>query len=244
MSFRLYFYVFLFSAVLVQGCSQQAEKAEAKPGGDLMLLYMESEPGVEPYQSRLLINKDYMRMDDGKDEGDYTLYDRNKQTIYSVTHGEQSILKLEQVTTKNRIKRKLILDAVKLHDKDVPKVEGKSPVQYRLLVNNKSCSTIYAVKGLHPEAIAALREFRRILASVHLSKLNNTPSEMRDECFLAHEVQVPGRILQYGLTVYEASLSGFKRILVDYKNGVKHNPLLYKLPKAYRINTMTGAVVK
>ena len=244
MSIRIYLIGLLLSSFVLVACSEQSGKSAVTAGGDLMLLYMESEAGVDPYQSRLLVNKDFLRMDDGTDAGDYTLYDRNKHIIYSVTHGEQSILELKQVKTKNRIKRALVLDAEKLHDSSVPKVEGKSPVQYHLKVNNNTCSTIYAVKNLHPQALAALREFRRILASIHLSKLNNTPDDMQEECFLAHEVQVPNRILQFGLPVYESSSNGLKRILVDYKRHVKHVPKLYALPKGYQITHMTGAAAK
>lgn len=237
----LRFYLFFLAGVLsLFGCSQQPDQKSVFADGDLMLLYMESEPGVDPYQSRLLLNNDFMRMDDGTDDSDFTLFDRNKHIIYSVTHGERGILNIGQMKSNNTIHRKLVLDANKLHEKGVPKVEGKTPVQYRLMVNNRHCATIYAVKGLHPEVVKALREFRRILASVHLSKLKNTPPEMRDECFLAHDIKVPNRILQYGLPVYEASVSGSKRILVDYKSAVKHKPELFILPKGYQTRTLSG----
>ena len=126
------------------------------------------------------------------------------------------------------------MDAKKINDAAMPKVEGKVPGHYQLTVNDKICATVISVKGLHEKAIGALNEFRRSLVSTHLKNLANTPSEMQDECFLAHNVYSPSRTLQFGLPIFEEDNNGVKRILIDYKDAVKTNALLYTLPADYR----------
>jgi len=221
--------IYVVVVVTLTACSNdEASK------GDLILTYEDSEPGVDVFTTRLLVNDNFLRMDDGVDDSSYTLYDRQSKIIYSVSHENQSILKLSSKKSTDRITRELKMDAKKITDATMPKVQGKTPAHYQLTVNDKVCATVISVKGLHEKATNALNEFRRSLVSTHLKNLANTPDEMQDECFLAHNVLSPSRTLQFGLPIFEEDNNGVKRILVDYKDAVTTNASLYILPTDYR----------
>ena len=103
----------------------------------------------------------------------------------------------------------------------------------QLLVNDKVCNDMYVVKDLHPQAVAAIREFKRNLAKTHLANLEKTPEDLRDDCFLAHDIKHPGRSLQFGLPIQEQEANGLKRILVDYKQNAEFKTDLFGVPSDY-----------
>ncbi|HEC29716.1 MAG TPA: hypothetical protein ENI65_09045 [Gammaproteobacteria bacterium] len=225
----------LSALVFIAGCSTSTDNQKQ---GDLMLMYQESENGVEPYASRVLVTDKFLRLDDGYEQSDFTLYDRSTRTIYTVLREEQSIMKLKPVKTSVKVEKKLLMDARKLNDKDIPSIEGMFPIHFQLLVNNKLCSDVFAVKGLHKKAVIALGEFRRTLAEMHLKNLYKTPEELRDDCFIAHDILSPSRTMQFGLPVYQFDVNGKKRMLVDYNRHYKSKPDLYVLPKNYKTTIM------
>jgi len=222
--------IFICIATLSIACSQGEQQAST---GDLMLLYEDSEPGIDAFPTRLLVNDDFLRMDDGTDDSGYTLFDRQKKIIYSVSHENKMILKLVAKETKQRLQRKLVMNARKLEDSGMPDIDGKKAIHYQLTVNDKLCANVIAIKGLHVKAVRALNEFRRVMVNVHLKNLANTPVEMQDECFLAHYIASPSRTLQFGLPVLEQDVRGLSRLLIDYKDNMKVNPLIYTLPEGY-----------
>ena len=57
-----------------------------------LLVYQVWERGIEPYTSRILVNPDYVRLDEGADGGGYTLFDRRQEILYTVSTRDRSIL--------------------------------------------------------------------------------------------------------------------------------------------------------
>lgn len=218
--------------VAVAGCDRG--ESAAKPAGELMLMFQEQEPGVDPYATRMLINDNYVRMDDGVDSSDYVLFDRQLQTIYSVSHGNRTILVVHSKPVEGEPPMALEMDARKTDHPDAPEVGGKQPVEYALTVNNKSCSRVMAVPDFLPDGVEALREFQRTLAGQHAENLPKTPKDMLDPCFVAYHVFAPVRHLQYGFPIQQWDVDGNSRSLVDYKRGVKIDPELFTLPENYR----------
>jgi len=225
------FFTFL-TAWLTIACSQ-GESGAGK--GDLIVVYEDSEPGVDAYQTRLLVNEKFLRMDDGVDDSSYTLLDRQKKIVYSVSHANQTVLKIVTKKTSDRVERKLVMDATKIEDGAMPEVGGKKPNHYQLTVNGNICANVIAVKGLHKELVQALGEFKRVLVGTHIANMTNTPKELQNECFLAHNIVSPSRTLQFGLPIFEEDISGKRRLLIDYKVNANTNETLYKLPEKYRI---------
>lgn len=229
----------IFTALLLLGCSSSDPSAENKPGM-MVLTYQESEPDIQPYITRYIINKDFMRIDDGVDNGSFTLLDRKKEVIYSVTRENRRITKISPVKIRIESPRKLVLDATRTVDKKAPKIDGKTPETYDLKVNGITCRKMTVVKGMGEKALSAMREFRRILSTVHMDNLKKTPPDMRDPCFIAHDIVNPVRVLQYGLPIHEILSNGKQRILMDIKDGQKEKPELFKIPADYKVNQIGG----
>lgn len=231
----------IFVFVLV-GCSSDDMKVE--PPSDLMLMYQESEPGVDTYMTRVLVNQDFLRLDEGADQSNYTLYDRKENVIYTVSHEERTIMQVKPVKSDNVIKRKLVMDARKLEDKTIPSIAGQQPVHYELKVNDVVCAEVFVIDGIHAEAIKAMQEFNRLLASVHLKNLENTPEAMQEDCFLAHHISSPSRSLQFGFPIMEQGANGVSRMLVDFKANFEVDQGVYLLPEGYRSVNMAGVLLE
>ena len=214
----------------LSGCSDEAEP----PVGELMLMFQDQEPGIEPYATRMLINDDYLRLDDGVDSSDYVLFDRQLQTIYSVSHVNRTILVVQSKPVQGEPPIKLELDAKRAEHPDAPEVAGTQPVEHSLTVNDKACSRVMSVPDFLSEGVEAMREFQRTLAGQHAENLPKTPVEMLDPCFVAYHVFAPVRNLQYGFPVQQWDVDGNSRALVDYQRGLSVDPGLFTLPESYR----------
>ena len=234
----------LFSCVvMLVACSasdnidQQERLANIKTGQKtsvFLLTFQESEPNIDPYITRMLISSKYMRMDDGKDSDDFTLFDREKRMIYSVTHENQQVLLITDGSTRVTWVNEFTLEEKTSEDSQAPEISGKKPTQVEFLVNGKSCMQIAAVPGLLDEALKAIREFRQVLASEHIRNLGKTPAEMQDPCFLAYEARYPGKILRAGFPIQKLDNAGRVRALLDYTAEYSVNANLFRLPQGYQ----------
>lgn len=227
-----------FFSLVFTACSS-GERQEEIPA-DLMLLYQEQEPGIDAYLTRVLVNEDFMRLDEGGDQTNYTLYDRRKNIIYTVSHEEKTIMQVMPLKSDNTIKRELIMDAKKIQDKDIPLVNGQQPIHYKLMVNDAVCTEVFVIDGIHKEAIKAMQEFNRLLATVHLKNIENTPDTLQDDCFLAHHILSPSRNMQFGFPILEQSADGVSRLLIDFDAHFDAAAGIYDLPKGYRRVDMAG----
>ena len=235
--------ILLPAAVMLVSCTvfeeanrqePQAKKETALNQNVLMLLFQESEPGIDPYTTRMLVSKGYLRMDDGEDEGDFTLFDRKKKTIYSVTHENQRIFLILNRPMKMTWVNEFTLEEKTSEDAQAPEISGKKSRQVEFFVNGKSCKRIAVVPELLDQALDAIKEFRQVLASEHIRNLDRTPVEMQDPCFLSLEVRYPGRVLQAGFPIQERDYTGRMRALLDYDSEFSVNLALFRLPQGYQ----------
>ena len=208
-----------------------------------MLLFQETEPGVEPYATRVLVNEQFVRMDDGRDGSDYVLLDRQMQTVYSVSHANRSVLVVHSKPVTGEPPLPLTMDARRSELPDAPEIEGKRPVQYALLVNDQACSQVMAVPGLLEHGAQGLREFRRALAGQHAENLPKTPVAMLDPCFVAYHVYAPVRHLQYGFPIQQWDREGSGRALVNYQREFEADPQLFSVPDQYQRMGVSGSEV-
>jgi len=206
-----------------------------------MLMFQEQERGVEPYSTRVLVNDEFVRMDDGVDGSDFVLFDRQMQTIYSVSHVNRTVLVVHSKPVTGEPPMTLTMDARRSEHPDAPQIEGKQPVQYSLLVNDETCSQLMVVPGFLDQGAEGLREFRRALAGQHAENLPKTPVDMLDPCFVAYHVYAPVRHLQYGFPVQQWDRDGNSRALVSYERGFEADPALFQIPEQYRRMGVTGS---
>lgn len=199
-----------------------------------VLMYQAQEPGVGPYASRIMVTARYVRMDDGNDDGDYLVFDREQRLISSVTHQEQTVFEIPAREISGEPPMELQRRTEKVEQKDVPKVAGKSPEHRQLYVNDALCYSVVSVPALMGDAVEALRDFRLILAGEHAKMLPRLPADMQDACDLVLNTFEPQWQLQFGLPIQEWDEKGNRQMLMDFKRGVMLDEALFNLPQGYR----------
>lgn len=219
-------------ALLLMSLSLSAA-AESIDG--VMLKYMVSEPGLEPYPSRIIVTADMVRMDDEAPGGDYLLFDRQARQISSVTHEDETVLEIPFQKVNGQSPITLKRDYTLNIDEKAPAISGKQPHQLKLMVNEQLCYDAVVVPELLPDVVAALSDFKRVLAGEQGKMLNELPAELLDGCDLALHTFYPTWPLESGLAVQEwdASLKQGK-LLVELDEGFKADDKLFSLPQTYR----------
>ena len=226
-----YFKIFvaISMALLLVACN-------SKPS-EVKILFIEQEPGVEPYQTRLIVTGDYMRFDDGEGSIDFVLFDRNKNIIYSANSGEQTVMsvaakKIADMKPPFELKQ----DVKKLGAlKDAPKIQDKSPLHYQFFTNDTLCYDVVAVKDLLPDVVKAMQAFQAVLASDSKLTFNTMPADMHNACNMSMSTFAAGQHLQYGFPVQEWTPAGTGRALIDFDINYKADKKLFELPENYQL---------
>lgn len=222
-----------FIALLILLGVNMGVSAETLNG--VMLKYMVSEPGLEPYPSRIIITDKLVRMDDDDAQGNYLLFDREKQLISSVTHEDGTVFEIPQRLPNANPPIPLNRDQTLVADEKAPEVGGKRPHQLRLFVNEKLCFDAVVVPGLLPDSVKALQEFKRVLAGEQGKLLDELPQEMIEGCDLALHTFYPTWMLESGIAIQEVDMSNRKgRLLVDIDQDFKVDAKLLVLPDGYK----------
>lgn len=215
----------IVSALLLSGCQQAAQTH--------YILYMEKEDGIDPFQTRVFVSKDFLRFDDGEGSENYVLMDRASKKIYSVNHDSKTVMILEQKQNTATPPFELKYAVKQVGDmKEAPKINGVQPIHYQLSTNDQVCVDVVSVEGLMPEAVQAFKEFHTVLASDSATTINNLPADMQDPCVLAMSTFAPTRHLEYGLPLQEWK-PGYSRSLMDYKLAYQAAADTFVVPKDY-----------
>lgn len=202
-------------------------------GDGIALYFTEQEAGAEPATTRMLITERHLRIDYGKDTGDFILFDRKVPAIYSVNYRDQTVLEIIPQTT-TLAPPKTFVHEVRKDPEAYPAIAGKAVKHYRLLTNGAECYDLFAADGLLPEAVTALREYHTTIAGEHASAMRRAPQEGRDACDLANFIFLPTRHLEFGFPVRQKDISGKVRQLVDYKLDQQFDSKLFTLPEGFR----------
>lgn len=204
-----------------------------KPAKTTMLLYNVTEPGVDPYQSRIIVSDEFIRIDENSDGNDFVLVDRKKEIVYSVSNDNDAILVVKRQPVTIAAPMELALSVDKNQDKAAPQIDGKSVVHYVFKVNGEACNDAMIAEGLLMNTTQALSEYRHILAGQHASTLQSVPADVRNACDMSSHIFHPVRHLQYGLPVQESDYSGYRRSLTDFDNDWTADPKLFVLPAEF-----------
>lgn len=189
--------------------------------------YLDQDPGTPAYPTRILVDKNFMRMDSGKDAGDFILLDRRTGTVYNVIRSEASIYRYHpHPLTLARPAPWKVLEQVK-------QLPGNTR-KFTLGVNGKTCMEITATDKLLPDVVSALASYRQTLTSVEVLTWQRTPPEMRDECDLLQHVFEIRRTLQYGLPIEEEYANGRSRRYVSHDTRALQ-AALFRLPPNYKM---------
>lgn len=225
--------------VLLLLLSMQAPSLIASEAGEpvkaSLLWYEEQERGTDIYPVRVLVTDDYLRIDDGDDNSSFILLERGTQTIYSVSHEEQSILKMEHHPPAVSLPDDIKLTEDVQTDAKAPTVDGKQPRHVKLMANGAVCYEVVTVHGLLEKAVTALVEYERALGARQLNNLQDVPEEMRTPCFLSRYAYAPERHYLQGLPIQEWDETGYRRALVNFSAGDSVSRTLFDVPASYQL---------
>lgn len=203
------------------------------PPNNQLLVFMNSEKGLKPYRTRIIVTPTTVRLDDGKGSKSYTLFDRKTRIARSVNTEKHTILVIKPKSIKVKPPIKLQYSVKDLGDMEgAPKVMGKYPKHYQQYANKKLCLDVIAVKGMLPQAIKALKEYHEMLASDSKVTVDNMPADMQDPCELARSTFAPTQYLQHGFPI-QRWRKGYSKLLVDYKQNYHPDPKLFEIPSGY-----------
>lgn len=199
------------------------------------IIFTEQEAGTEPYQTRLIVTKDFMRFDDGEGSVDFVLFDRKKNIIYSTNSDDKSVMSIAEkhnevkppFELKHSVKNLGLL-------KDAPKIQGKTPVHYQFITNDEICYEVVAVKGLLPGVVEAMKAFHKILESDSKMTFHTIPADMHDACDMSMSTFAAARHLEYGFPIQEWTPDGTGRALIDFDDKFEADKKLFELPENYR----------
>jgi hypothetical protein len=179
--------------------------AGAAHAADMVRLdYEDQEPGAAPYPTRILVTRDFLRMDDGDDGGDFVLLDRKRHAVVNVLRSAGVAMVFRRGRVPQPPPRWKAVKAV-------TPVAGGSRVRVR--VGGVECSDVTTARGVFPDAVAALRELKTVLAERQYATWQATPPELQHDCDLANQVWEFAAALRYGLPVSERDFSGRTRHL-------------------------------
>lgn len=210
------------------------ESSEDKKNAGTLLIYSEREAGSESFTTRIFINKKYMHMSDSLSPADFMLFNRSERTIYNVTHDEKSILVIRD--RPHNIKPPIEIKYVEESQPSsaIPKIDGRQATHYRFYANGKRChDSVVLGKDFMPDVLAAMREFKQVLANEHAASVKNTPKDMMDVCDLAVNVFYATKHMDHGIPIREWNTSGYQRFLKDYRGNISASDSEFILPKDY-----------
>ncbi len=207
-----------------------------------LLIFSEREAGSESFTTRIFVNSEYMHMSDSLSPADFVLFNRAERTIYNVTRDEKSILVI-------RDKPHNVKPPIDINYKEesqpssaIPRINGRQATHYQYMANGKRCYDAVVLGGdFMPDVLAALREFRQVLANEHASSVNNEPKEMMDACDMAVNVFFATKHMDHGIPIREWNTRGYQRFLKDYRENLTAPDSTFVLPKDYSRYSMSDA---
>lgn len=232
--------VIVLLALAAAACERSAQPVSTPANA---AYFVEREPGYAPTRTRMIVTREYVRIDGGAGGKDFVLYDRAQRTIYNVNAADSSILIIPpspvQVVPPLRLKHNIERDGT-----TAPDVGGFRVDHYRLRTNGKLCYDLYVADGLLPEVVTALREYREVLAGEQAAAMAFTPRALQTPCDLANNIFAPARYLAHGFPIRVAESDGRtsdrERVteLVDYEPDFEADAEMFRLPTSYRRMTV------
>lgn len=188
--------------------------------------YVDQDPGMAPYQTRIFVTPEFMRMDGGEDDGDFVLMDRRQKTVINITRDN----KLALVFASGTLPAK--------PDSWKPRLEAfkaaRGTQRFSLKVNGVVCSEGVATLRAAPDAARAMAEFKAVLAATQYRVWNASPPEMQHDCDLANQVWESGTTLTLGLPLEEREFTGRTR---KFQSETKQplQPSLFHVPEGMAV---------
>lgn len=221
-----------------EASSQAAQDEDTEKGiKGTLLIFTEREAGsnTESFTTRLFVSRDYLHMSDSFSPADFVLFNRSEKKIYSVTQDDKSIFVINNKPHNITPPIKIAYEGKSQPSSAIPKIDGRQATHYRFFVNNKHCyDSVVLGEEFLPDVLAAMREFRQVLANEHASTVNRMPVDTLDACDLAVNIFHATQHMENGLPIREWDRRGYQRFLKDYRESVSVPEEIFVLPKDFR----------
>ncbi len=200
------------------------------------LSYQEFEPGIDPYNVTYTVSSGFVRIDDESDLSGYIVYDIGKNSIYSISHYDESILVIPEYRGPAfKPEFDVAIDYQVLAE--APEIAGKKVYSYKVNAvadgASETCMAIQLVPGLMPDVSATLQSFQKLVAGQQIAGLEGTPKEFLTPCYLVDQIYNRGDYYSKGLPILEWHSNERRRQLLDFEN-VKVDPSIFNIPVEYR----------
>jgi len=234
----------ILAIVLLVGlvaCAGQSTKPSAKTEAELraapgaLLIMVEREAGSESFTSRLFVNEGYLRMSDARSPMDFILFNRKDKIIYNVSQDDKTIMVIRNKAVEIDPPISLDYQEESQLSSAIPRIDGQQATHYRFTANGKHCyDSVVMPEGFMPDVLAALREFRMVLAGEHATTLDRTPKDLLDACDLSLNIFHATQHMDHGLPIREWDRKGYQRFMKDYRMGMMASEDLFDLPKDFK----------
>ena len=192
----------------------------------------ELDAGIDPVQVRYLVTSKYLRVDNGNLQDDFILFDAVKKIIYSVNHGDKTILVIKN-SQWVKPKFDFSVDIKQIPLEGAPIISGKQVQGYKVIVDGEVCTNIQFIPGLYRNEMSVFKKYQKTLSSQQIRNLANTPEHMKTPCFKLDLVYNEGSYYDLGMPVQEWHNRGYAKYLKEYKSqNIPES--FFKLPKDYK----------
>jgi len=220
-------------------------EAELKAAPGTLLIMVEREAGSEPFTTRLFINEGYLHISDARSPADFILFNRKEQTIYNVTQADKTIMVIRNKAVKIDSPIELDYQEESQPSGAIPEIDGRKATHYRFMANGKHCYDVVVMpKDFMPDVLAALREFRRVLAGEHATTVDRTPKDLLDACDLSLNIFYATRHMDHGLPIREWDRKGYQRFMKDYRTDLMATEGTLDLPKDFKRYSVGDVLVQ
>lgn len=228
-------FLFLAFALIFPAMLSAAEIENPGMVNVKMADFIEHEHLIGSYPVTFLATAEHLRIDDTANKQDFILFDRKARVIYSVSSEDQQIIKIRHRPVTRQPPITLSVETRQLQDAaQAPAIAGNKPLHFQTFVNGELCYDWFAVSGLMPDLVAAMKAMKQVLAGQQAEVMQFLPADMHEACDLAENTFYPALYLDKGFPVIEQGSNGYSRRLTSFKE-TSVPAELFQLPQSYRI---------
>ena len=203
------------------------------------LSYTEREPNVDNYGVTMFVSDRYIRVDEADEASGYIIYDDKNKVIYSVSHGDKSILVIKQHIFSSKESPVESATEYSLLG-DAPKISGENVFNYRIYVKDKkvdsgekTCVEIQLVENFLPKVTTMLQNYQKVVSGQQVKMVDNKVTEMQSACFYVDQIYNEGKYYKKGLPIQEWHSSGRFKALTSYKQTLVASDF-FSIPENYK----------
>lgn len=222
------------SCVTSNGKQNAPVNKEIKPeNAGYMLMFSEKRTFEPEGPVRMIITDKFLRIDEGSNNGDFILFNRQSKSIFNVVKEEKTILAIKPVTktVEPPFPLRWVIESQTSQALMRSQQNNEAAAtHFKYMLNDKPCFNLVTINNQLVETLDAMREYNQVLANELKSNYHHLAGQ---ECQEAIDIFDPNIRFQYGFPLREWSAYGYQRFLVDFQKDVIFPESLFVLPKNY-----------